>query len=363
MRHLPTYIILSVLFLLSACKDKPEDTSKARPVYETKTVTLSDITLNTSYPATLQGMERVEIRPQISGLLTKIWVQDGESVKKGQMLFSIDPIPYQAALDEAVANLKLAEAKRKTAQVDLDSKCQLYSQKVISETEKTRAEQAYAEAEAQVEQAKAKKVQAQNQLSYTRITSPVDGVISMIPYNIGALVSSNISEPLVTVSSDRLMKAYFSISEREFASLLMQYGSADSFIKAMPPVQLHLSNGEPYDREGHIDAVSGIAETGSISMRALFPNDNGLLKSGGSATLILPTTQDSVVVIPQTATFELQNKTFTYRVLEGKAQSTPIEVLPIDDGRQYVVTQGLAPGDVIVARGAGLIKEGEQILP
>ncbi|MGK4216178.1 efflux RND transporter periplasmic adaptor subunit, partial [Barnesiella intestinihominis] len=196
--------------------------------------------------------------------------------------------------------------------------------------------------------------------SYTEVKSPVDGVASMIPYRVGALVSSTISEPLVSVSDDQEVYAYFSMSENQILDLLQQYGSLQKAMSQMPDVELTLSNGKAYVQQGKIDAISGTVDesTGAISLRASFSNPDGLLRNGGSGTVLIPTVRKNCIVIPQTATYELQNRVFVYKVVEGKAKSAPVEIFKLNNGTEYIVESGLNSGDVIIAEGAGLVREG-----
>ena len=182
----------------------------------------------------------------------------------------------------------------------------------------------------------------------------------MIPYRVGALVNSSITEPLVTVSDDAEVYAYFSMSENQILDLLQQYGSLQKAKELMPEVELLLSNGKPYNRRGKIDAISGTVDegTGAISLRAAFANPDGLLRNGGSASVVVPTVYKNSLVIPQSATYELQNKVFVWKVVDGKTQSAPITVYKYNDGQNYIVLSGLTAGDVIIAEGAGLLHEG-----
>ena len=355
------YALLLFSFMLVSCKEKKEE--KAAQVYKTMKVESSSQTVKTQYSATMKGKEIVEIRPQVSGLITKILTAEGQKVQKGQALFIIDQVPYQAALNTAEASLKSAKAAEATAQLNYDSKKQLRDQQVISDFELQTAQQALLSAQAQVAQAQAGVTNARNSLSYTIVKSPLSGVAGMIPYHVGALVSSNIAEPLISVCDDSEMWVYFSLSEREVTDLTLQYGSLDAFMKQMPDVSLLLSNGTEYGQKGRVDAVSGIvdANTGAVSLRAVFPNRDHLLRNGGTGTVVVSTVREGVIVIPQTATFELQNKVFVYRVVDGKTQQTEIEVAPLDDGKTYIVESGLKEGDIIIAEGAGLLKEGLSI--
>ena len=315
------------------------------------------------YSARLDGQQVVEVRPQVSGLITRICIDEGQKVRKGQVLFVIDQVPYQAALAEATANVKSAEANLATAKLNLESTEVLREKNVVQDYDLNAARNELAVAEAALAQAQAQEMSARNNLSYTEVKSPVDGVASMIAYRVGALVSSSISEPLVTLSDDSNVYAYFSLNESQITSLTEQYGSLDEFMKRMEDVELQMAGGKMYGEKGHISAVSGIVTTGTgtVVLRADFPNDRGLLRSGGSATVMVPTTLAQVVVIPQSATYELQNKTFVYKVVNGKAQSAPVTLYRLNNGTEYVVEEGLQPGDVIIAEGAGLVKEGVNV--
>lgn len=360
MYHKTLLIVLAGLSIAS-CKSRTveEETSD----YKTLTVKLENRTLMQGYSARLDGQQVVEVRPQVSGLITRICIDEGQKVRKGQVLFVIDQVPYQAALAEATANVKSAEANLATAKLNLESTEVLREKNVVQDYDLNAARNELAVAEAALAQAQAQEMSARNNLSYTEVKSPVDGVASMIAYRVGALVSSSISEPLVTLSDDSNVYAYFSLNESQITSLTEQYGSLDEFMKRMEDVELQMAGGRMYGEKGHISAVSGIVTTGTgtVVLRADFPNDRGLLRSGGSATVMVPTTLAQAVVIPQSATYELQNKTFVYKVVNGKAQSAPVTLYRLNNGTEYVVEEGLQPGDVIIAEGAGLVKEGVNV--
>lgn len=199
-----------------------------------------------------------------------------------------------------------------------------------------------------------------NDLSYTEVKSPVDGVASMIPYRVGALVNSSITEPLVTVSDDSEVYAYFSMTENQILDFVQQYGSLKKAIEHLDKVELTMSNGKTYSSLGKVDAISGTIDegTGAISLRAVFSNPDQFLRNGGSGTVVVPTVKKQCIIIPQAATYELQNRIFVYKVVDSKAQSAPVEVFRLNNGTEYVVEDGLAPGDVIIAEGAGLVREG-----
>ena len=356
-------IIFSAIVLASCNQNKTQTATQKENYYETMEVTLSDRTLTTGYSAAISGVQTVEIRPQVSGMITDILIEEGESVTKGQVLFVIDQTPYKAAYEIAVANVKSAEAALSTAKLILDSNKNLYEQDVVSEFDLMTAQNDLTEAEARLALCKAEEVNASNNLSYTEVRSPVNGVASMIPYRVGALVNSNIAQPLVTVSDDSRVYAYFSMAENQMLDMVQQYGSLNSAIRQMPEVELIMSNGEKYEHTGKINAISGtISEsTGAVSIRAVFSNRNHLLRNGGSGTIIIPMTLHNCIVIPQSATYELQDRVFVYKVVDGKASSTEIHIAPQNNGVEYIVTDGLEVGDIIVAEGAGLIKEGTPI--
>ena len=348
---------------LAACHQTQVKSTQKENYYETMEVTRSDRTLTTGYSAAISGVQTVEIRPQISGMITDILIEEGESVRKGQVLFVIDQTPYKAAYEIAVANVKSAEAALSTAKLILDSNKDLYEQDVVSEFDLMTAQNDLVEAEAKLALCKAEEVNASNNLSYTEVRSPVNGVASMIPYRVGALVNSNITQPLVTVSDDSRVYAYFSMAENQMLDMVQQYGSLNNAIRQMPEVELIMSNGDKYEHTGKINAISGtISEsTGAVSIRAVFNNRNHLLRNGGSGTIIIPMTLKNCIVIPQAATYELQDRVFVYKVVDGKASATEIRISPQNNGVEYIVEEGLEVGDVIVAEGAGLIKEGTTI--
>lgn len=352
------FLVVCGMFLLSACSDN----KKAVPgeKYKTLKVARRDFKLQSSYTATLQGRQAVEVRPQVSGTITEIRINEGDAVKRGQILFIIDQVPYKAALSTARANLESAEAKLCTAKLTAQSKDALYKNNVVSDYDRQTAINSLREAKAAVAQAKAELTRAANDLSYTEVKSPVDGVASMIPYRVGALVSSTIEEPLVTVSDDSEIYAYFSMSENQMLDLIQEYGSLEEAKKKMPNVGLIMSNGNSYELRGRIDAIGGTVDigTGAVGFRAVFENPRHLLRNGGSASVLVPSLHKNCVVIPQAATYELQNRVFVWKVVEGKIQSTPITVYKYNDGKNYIVLSGLESGDVIIAEGAGLMREG-----
>lgn len=355
--------LVTLLGLLTACTQSAGTSQEGG--YKTMTVKKENRLLTNSYSAVVKGRQSVEIRPQVSGTITDICVKEGAKVQKGQVLFVIDQVPYQAALQTAVANVKSAEAAVATARLTSDSKEELFKEKVVSDFDRQTARNSLLEAEASLAQAKAAETNARNDLSYTVVRSPVNGVAGMSSYRVGALVNSSITTPLLTVSDDEEIYVYFSLTENQILSLVRQYGSVEKALADMPKVSLLLSDGTTYAHEGTVDAISGTidTETGAISLRAVFPNPEGMLRNGSTATLVLPYSKNDVMVVPQEATFEIQDKVYVYKVnKEGKAESAQVTVFPLNNGQEYIVESGLQEGDVIVAEGAGLIQENTQIL-
>lgn len=358
------FFIMSICFIgtLFSCKQRGNQNNFSD--YKTMTVKKESRTLYSNYTAVISGRQSVEIRPQVSGVITKICIEEGAKVSKGQILFVIDQIPYEAALQTALANVKSAEAKVATARLTADSKEELYAENVVSDFDRQTAQNSLFEAEAALLQARADEVNARNNLSYTVIKSPVDGVAGMSSYRVGSLVSSSITTPLLTVSDDEEVSVYFSMTENQVLSLVRQYGTLENALEKMPEVELQLSDGEMYMHKGKVKAISGTTntETGAITLKAVFPNKEGMLRNGSTGTVVYPYVKENVFIIPQDATFEIQDKTYAYKVNnEGQAESVQISVFPLNNGREYIVENGLSENDVIVAEGAGLIQENMQI--
>ena len=220
-------------------------------------------------------------------------------------------------------------------------------------------------AKAQLAQAEAQQINAANNLSYTEVKSPADGVVGILPYRVGTLVSAGMPKPLTTVSDSSDMYIYFSMTENVMLELTRRYGSKDKALAEMPAVSLQLNDRSTYAQEGKIETISGVIDTstGTVSLRAVFPNKEGLLTSGGSGNIIIPVKKENCIVIPQAATYEVQDKVFVYKVVDGKAQSAPVQVTRVNGGQEYIVENGLQAGDVIVVEGVGLLREGAPIVP
>ena len=347
--------IMASFMAAVSCGQAPTEQGPAQ--YGVTTIATTDREIQSNYSATIRGRQDIDIYPQVSGTISELRVTEGQSVSKGQTLFIIDQVPYKAALQTAEANVAAAKASVATAQLTYDSKKELFAKSVVSQYDLSTAENTLLTAKAQL-------VNAANNLSYTVVKAPANGMVGTLPYRVGALVSASIPQPLTTVSDNSEMYVYFSMTENQLLNLTRKYGSIANTLKNMPDIQLQLNDGSIYDQTGRIESISGIIDTstGSVQLRAAFPNKGGLLHSGGAGSIILPVNYTDCIVVPQVATFELQDKVYVYKVVDGKATSSMIDVEKINNGREYIVKSGLVPGDVIVAEGVGLLREGTPIV-
>ena len=354
--------IMASFMAAVSCGQAPTEQGPAQ--YGVTTIATTDREIQSNYSATIRGRQDIDIYPQVSGTISELRVTEGQSVSKGQTLFIIDQVPYKAALQTAEANVAAAKASVATAQLTYDSKKELFAKSVVSQYDLSTAENTLLTAKAQLAQAEAQRVNAANNLSYTVVKAPANGMVGTLPYRVGALVSASIPQPLTTVSDNSEMYVYFSMTENQLLNLTRKYGSIANTLKNMPDIQLQLNDGSIYDQTGRIESISGIIDTstGGVQLRAAFPNKGGLLHSGGAGSIILPVNYTDCIVVPQVATFELQDKVYVYKVVDGKATSSMIDVEKINNGREYIVKSGLVPGDVIVAEGVGLLREGTPIV-
>ncbi len=332
--------------------------------FKTMKVGRTDVELTNKYNATIRGRQDVEVYPQVGGTLQRIMVTEGQSVKKGQTMFIIDQVPYQAALNTAEAALKAAKAQEATAALNYESRKKLFDQEVVSEFDMQTAHNSLLTAKASVAQAEAQVVNARNSLSYTVVKSPADGVVGTLPYRQGALVGPSIPKSLTTVSDNNQMWVYFSMSEAQFLTLTREKGSADSAVAAMPEISLQLVDGSMYELKGRVESASGVVDqqTGSVQLRAVFDNPSHILHSGSTGKVIIPTVMKNVLTIPTTAAVQTQDKFRIYTVdKDGAAHSQVISIEPQNDGKQYIVTEGLEEGAEIVAEGASMVKEDQVV--
>lgn len=359
-------VVLGVTLL--GCNNKQQGRQQVVQDYAVITVQTTPSVLNTSYPATIRGRQDVEIRPNVSGFITKLCVDEGALVRKGQILFTIDPVQYQAAVNVARAAVNVAKSNVATAQLTATNKRELAQKNIISQYDLQMAENTLASQQAVLAQSEAQLINAEKNLSYTNVISPSDGVVGTFPYRVGSLVSPTSATPLTTVSDISEIYVYFSMNEKQMLDLIRGgNGSTSDALDGLPEVELLLVDGTVYSEKGKISSLSGVIDqtTGSASVRATFKNPGNILRSGGSGNIMLPVKNDSAIIIPQKATYEMQDKKFVFVVTDSSTvKSTEIKVMPQSNGQQYVVTSGLKAGDRIVMEGVGTsVKDGMKISP
>ena len=334
--------------------------------YAVRTIQAQEADIQTTYPATIKGMQDVEIRPKVSGFITKLCVKEGQTVKAGQLLFVIDNVTYSAAVRQAKAAVNSAKAQLSTAKLTYHNNQKLFQNNVIGSYELESAKNAYESALAAVAQAEASYVSAKQNLDFCYVTSPANGVVGDLPYRVGALVSASSQQPLTTVSNISTMQVYFSMTEKDLLDMTKTAGGIHAAIKDYPAVKLQLADGTIYNQPGHVATVSGVIDptTGSVSMRADFPNPEHLLKSGGSGSIVVPHNNSTAIIIPQDAVSQVQDKYFVYVVgKDNKVKYTPVTVNPNNDGKNYIIDGGLSVGDRIVVNGISSLTDGAEIKP
>ena len=345
--------------LLTACGNSQSGMKLGDAEFAVMAVNSTTSDQTTSYPATIKGT-------QVSGFIVKLCVDEGATVRKGQALFQIDPTQYAAAVGQAKAAVEMAKANVSTLTLTERNKKTLFDQKIISDFEYQTAVNQLMSAKASLAQAEAQLVSANQNLSFCTVTSPSNGVVGTFPYRVGSLVSASIAQPLTTVSEIGDMYVYFSMTEKELLALTKAGGTLKEQLEKMPAVRLQLADGSTYHHEGKIDAVSGVIDqsTGSVSMRAIFSNEGNVLRSGGTGNIIFPYTMNDIITIPQSATVEIQDKKFVFVLQsDNTVKNTEIKVSNLDDGKNYLVTNGLKSGDKIVVEGVQILKDGQEIQP
>lgn len=299
--------LIALASIVIGCNGVTAD-KQEKPSYVTKRVVAESRTLTMPYPATIRGKRDVEILPQVSGKITRVLIEEGQTVKRGQLMFVIESAKAQLSLRRA----ELEEAR--------------------------------------------------NNLSYTEIRSPADGVVDVLPFREGALVSPSMSQPLTTVSDNATMYAYFSLTENQMLTMVREYGSKHNAVGKLPQVELQLGDNSIYKVKGDIETISGMIDkqTGTMSARAAFPNTDGLLHSGGSANVLVSTIYEKCIVVPRAATYEIQHLTYVYRIVGGKAKATVVEVERAN-ASEFIVHNGLYVGDSIVTEGIRSLHDGMEI--
>ncbi|SHH71704.1 efflux RND transporter periplasmic adaptor subunit [Flavobacterium defluvii] len=361
-----TSFILALV--LSSCADKNQaPTAPPPPVLPVLAITSANTTTDSEYPASIQGTVDVEIRPQVSGNLDRIFVDEGAYVSKGQTLFKINERPFREQLNNALASLHAAEAALINANLEVDKLTPLVQNKVVSDYQLKTAKASQKIAAANIEQAKAMVGSAKINLGYTNVTAPVSGYIGRLPKKQGSLVSASDVEPLTTLSDVHEVFAYFSLGETDFINFKEQYkgSSLGDKIKKLPPVTLILADNNAYPQTGKIDMVDGQFDktTGAITIRATFPNANGTLRSGNTGKIRLGLQHDDAILVPQSATVEMQDKVFVFTVgKDNKVTKMPITVVG-KSGTNYLIKEGVKTGDQIVLSGIDKLQDGQAIQP
>jgi membrane fusion protein (multidrug efflux system) len=343
------------LAILASCGGKNEQQAAApqAPSLKVNTLEKQDITLYNSYSTNIEGEQNVEIWPKVSGFVQKIYVEEGQQVKKGQLLFKLET---QTLSQDAQA----AKAAVNVAQVEVDKLVPLVEKNIISEVQlKT--------AKAQLEQAKSTYSSIAANIGYSNIVSPVNGYIGEIPYKVGALVSSSMGQPLTVVSDISTVRAYFSMTEKQLLEMKskMTKGGASVSSENSPEVELVMINGETYPHKGKIAMVNNIINptTGSVTLRADFNNPNFLLSSGSTGTIKVPSPQKDVMVVPKMATVDIQGNKLVYILQDDNTvKSQKISIIDQTDS-EYLVSQGVQPGNTIVVEGVSKLREGQSINP
>lgn len=342
----------------TSCSNKQAAAPQMGPAsLQVLTVEPGNTTLYKTLPATIKGKTDVDIRPQVSGNIVAVHVEEGQTVRKGQPMFTLDQVPYQAAVAQAEAAVNAARTSVATAELSANNQKALLDRNIISRDAWQVADNQLQAARAQLVQAEAALTNARNSLSYTVVKAPSDGVVGAIPNREGTLASPSMAVPLTTVSDNSQVYAYISLNQDDM--LEMTDGgtrSLQSAIDAMPAVRLVLSNGTEYPLEGKVATVSGVVDnaTGAASVRVLFPNPSGMLRSGYTGRILIPVHNEDVITVPQKATYELQDMRYVFTLNDSNITvPTPITVLSLDDGKNFVVTSGLKAGDRVVTEGIG----------
>jgi membrane fusion protein (multidrug efflux system) len=357
-------LIATVAATLASCGGK----SGGRPTfgdneYPVVTVGTKSAAMQTTYPATIKGVQDVEIHPKVQGFITQINVKEGQTVSAGQVLFVLDNATYQAQVRQMQAAVNTAQAQCNTSKLSFENAQKLFENKVIGDFELQSATNSYESAKAGLSQAQAALAAAKETLSYCYVKSPASGVVGTLPLKVGALVSA--SNTLTTVSNISTMEVYFSMTEKDILEMGKTEGGLNAAVQGLPAVKLQLNDGTLYDLEGKVTKMSGVIDpaTGTVQMIAVFQNPQRLLKSGGSGSIIIPRDQESAIVIPQSCVMEVQNKKFVYTVGDdNKVKYTEITVDPQNDGNNYIVTGGLKVGDKYVTNGITKLNDGMEIV-
>ncbi|SHE59217.1 efflux RND transporter periplasmic adaptor subunit [Pedobacter caeni] len=363
-----TSLAVVTIFIAGCSSSKPQDADPSAAVALPVGIVASQSqTTFQDYPAAIRGTTNVEIRPQVNGMLDKIFVDEGSFVNAGQPIYKINDLPFRAALNNAKANRHAMESTLINARLELDKLTPLVKNNVVSDYQLKSANAAYEVARANVEQAKANVSTAQINLDYTLIKAPVSGYISRLRKKKGSLVGPNDQEPLTELSDVREVHVYFALAERDFVNFKAQYPgeTLPEKLKKLPEVSLLLTDDSEYPKKGKIDMIDGQFDhnTGSITLRAVFPNTSGLLRSGNTGKIRLSLMHKDVIMVPQEATVEMQDKVFVYALTkDNKVKMKAINIIG-KKGADYLIKEGVERGERFVLSGFGNLQEGAEVNP
>ena len=360
-------LLLISAALLASCSQPEKPQTAAAPELPVLEIKNSNPTTYQEYPASIEGAVNVEIRPQVGGILEKIFVDEGAFVEKGQPLFKIEAQPYTERLNNAEASMHAAEGAVMNAQLEVDKLTPLVANKVISDFQLKTAATTLAVAKANLQQTKANVANAKISLGYTLIKAPVSGYLGRLETKQGSLVGPTDAAALTQLSDVHDVHVYFSLSEDDFVAFKKQYpgNTLQEKIKHLPPVTLVLADDSTYAVQGKVDMVDGQFDktTAAITLRASFANVSGILRSGNTGKVRLGLEHQNVAVIPIDATFEVQDKVFVYTVGDSNKVFKQPVVLAGKSGTNYLVKNGLKPTDKIVTAGIDHLQEGQKIQP
>jgi len=358
---------LIMLFIYSCSSSPAAAPAPPPPSLPVVSIATGTDTTYQEYPASVEGTVNVEVRPQVSGTLDRVFVDEGSFVKAGEPLFKINDQPYRAALNNAVASQHAAESAAANAQLEVDKLTPLVQNKVVSEYQLKTAKAAYEVAKANIEQAKANVSTAQINLGYTLIKAPVNGYIGRLLKKQGSLVGPADPQSLTQLSDVHDVHVYFSLSEKDFVNFKEQYPgeTLKDKLKQLPSVSLLLADNSIYAKQGKVDMIDGQFDktTGAITLRASFANPQGLLRSGNTGKVRLSLQHKDVLIVPQSATIELQDKVFVFAVADSNKVKKQAITIVGKSGDNYLVKDGIKAGDQIVLSGFDHLQEGTVIHP
>jgi membrane fusion protein, multidrug efflux system len=359
MRNINSTLAITICFIavfLSSCgnKQNAEQVSQRPPA----TFPVSQISLKTvigvqEYPTNIEGVINSDVRPKVSGYIQKVLVDEGEKVKKGQILFKLET---QSLSQDANA----AKARINVAQVEVDKLIPLVEKNIISPVQLETAK-------ANLAQAKANYSSIIANIDYATVKSPVDGYVGAIQFREGSLISPNDNLPLTTVSDIKQVYAFFSLNESDYLDFLQntEGKNLEEKIANFPEVNLILANGNMYSEKGKIQTSSRQinSNTGTVSFRAVFNNPNQILTNGNSGKIQIPTIYENAIVIPQEATYEEQGHVMVFKLEQNNIVTASMIKIKVPIDNLYVVESGIKEGDKIVATGLGKLKSNMPITP